>query len=181
MAIQFLCPSCAQPIEVDDEWADRAVACPYCRHTVTAPVASTYEPGISVPTARVLAPLVGAAPQTAGANKVAVAAMVLSCLWLAVYLAGNALLGPAMRDALGDDPTREDVSKYTEKVLETGDVPGWMVGMFVFLVAMLAIWVAGLVCAVMGLRGQRRRRLAVGSLLILGLLPVLECAGVLSL
>lgn len=37
MAIQFQCVSCRQPIEVDDEMADQAVTCPYCRKVVTAP------------------------------------------------------------------------------------------------------------------------------------------------
>ena len=33
--------ACSQPIEVDEEWASRTVACPYCRKTVTAPAEST--------------------------------------------------------------------------------------------------------------------------------------------
>ena len=41
MAIRFQCGACSQPIEVDDEWALRAVACPYCRKTITAPSEST--------------------------------------------------------------------------------------------------------------------------------------------
>ncbi|TWT41218.1 hypothetical protein RAS1_39120 [Phycisphaerae bacterium RAS1] len=41
MAIQFTCVGCQQPIEVDDEHAGRAAACPYCRHVVTVPQAST--------------------------------------------------------------------------------------------------------------------------------------------
>lgn len=44
MAIQFPCPSCAQPIEVDDEVAGREAACPYCQRVVTAPQQSTYAP-----------------------------------------------------------------------------------------------------------------------------------------
>lgn len=37
MAIQFFCVACGQPIEVDDELANQAVTCPYCRKVVTAP------------------------------------------------------------------------------------------------------------------------------------------------
>lgn len=40
MAIQFQCVACRQPIEVDDEMADQAVTCPYCRKVVTAPAVS---------------------------------------------------------------------------------------------------------------------------------------------
>lgn len=45
MAIQFACPACNQPIEVDDEHADRQVSCPYCQCVVTAPAASTLHIG----------------------------------------------------------------------------------------------------------------------------------------
>ncbi len=37
MAIQFRCTGCGQPIEVDDEFADRMVGCPFCKTTVQAP------------------------------------------------------------------------------------------------------------------------------------------------
>src|SRR5512138_3207750 len=50
MAIRFACPSCRQPIEVDDNWAGQSVACPYCRNVVTAPSSSTW-PGAEVPMA----------------------------------------------------------------------------------------------------------------------------------
>lgn len=44
MAIQFRCTGCSQPIEVDDEHAGRAAACPYCQCVVTVPMASTLDP-----------------------------------------------------------------------------------------------------------------------------------------
>jgi hypothetical protein len=37
MAIQFSCPACGQPIEVDDEYGEHRVSCPYCRNIVNAP------------------------------------------------------------------------------------------------------------------------------------------------
>jgi hypothetical protein len=43
MAIQFPCPSCSQPIEVDDEYAGQAAACPYCRRVVNVPTESPGE------------------------------------------------------------------------------------------------------------------------------------------
>lgn len=43
MAIQFNCPSCRQPIEVDDEHAGQVASCPYCRGVVTVPPTSTYQ------------------------------------------------------------------------------------------------------------------------------------------
>lgn len=41
MSIQFACPGCAQPIEVDVEHAGRQAQCPYCSRVVTVPEAST--------------------------------------------------------------------------------------------------------------------------------------------
>ena len=55
MAIRFQCSLCAQPIEIDDEWASKLVACPYCRKTVTAPAESTLDENATVPTATPLA------------------------------------------------------------------------------------------------------------------------------
>ncbi len=40
MAIQFTCPSCGRPIEVDDELANQLVTCPFCRKSASAPTAS---------------------------------------------------------------------------------------------------------------------------------------------
>lgn len=54
MAIQFMCAACGQPIEVDDEMANQAVTCPYCRKVVTAPLVSEHQtlhdPGAARPT-----------------------------------------------------------------------------------------------------------------------------------
>lgn len=41
MAIQFTCPGCSQPIEIDELHAGQAVGCPYCKRVVTAPKEST--------------------------------------------------------------------------------------------------------------------------------------------
>lgn len=40
MAIQFLCSSCRQPIEVDDDAANQPVTCPYCRQVTQVPAVS---------------------------------------------------------------------------------------------------------------------------------------------
>lgn len=48
MAIQFRCPGCSQPIEVDDEFALRSAQCPYCRAVVAVPAISSLEIGVPV-------------------------------------------------------------------------------------------------------------------------------------
>lgn len=37
MPIQFRCPGCSQPIEVDDPFAGKSAQCPYCRRVITVP------------------------------------------------------------------------------------------------------------------------------------------------
>ncbi len=43
MAIQFHCPGCSQPIEVDDIHANQTAACPYCRRVVNVPPKSALD------------------------------------------------------------------------------------------------------------------------------------------
>ena len=40
MSIQFHCPACGQPIEVDDDAANLPVTCPHCRRVSNAPTAT---------------------------------------------------------------------------------------------------------------------------------------------
>ncbi len=47
MSIQFECPSCSQPIEVDNEHAGQTAACPYCRKVVSIPTETTLAPQAS--------------------------------------------------------------------------------------------------------------------------------------
>jgi DNA-directed RNA polymerase subunit RPC12/RpoP len=49
MAIQFRCAQCGHPIEVDDPHAGQTAACPYCRHVMSVPQQSTYQPDAAVP------------------------------------------------------------------------------------------------------------------------------------
>ncbi len=44
MPIQFYCPACHRPIEVDDEAANQIVLCPYCNATHRAPASSNLDP-----------------------------------------------------------------------------------------------------------------------------------------
>jgi len=62
MAIQFHCPGCSQPIEVDDVYAGQTAACPYCRRVVSVPLESTLGGEATAP-AR---PAVGCWPGTGG-------------------------------------------------------------------------------------------------------------------
>lgn len=51
MPIQFTCPGCGNPIEVDAPLAGKAAQCPYCSRVVTVPAESTLSTD-TIPTAR---------------------------------------------------------------------------------------------------------------------------------
>ena len=51
MAIRFQCPSCHRPIEIEETWAGRSVACCYCDQVVEAPHESTWAPDEETPLA----------------------------------------------------------------------------------------------------------------------------------
>jgi hypothetical protein len=66
MAVQFPCPSCSQPIEVDDEYAGGSAACPYCRRVVNVPRESTAD--LRPATMARPTPTTGVAEPAAGAS-----------------------------------------------------------------------------------------------------------------
>lgn len=45
MPIQFRCPGCSQPIEVDDPFAGKSAQCPYCRRVITVPEKTDIDAG----------------------------------------------------------------------------------------------------------------------------------------
>ena len=125
MAIQFACPACQQPIEVDDEWASQTVSCPYCRRIVRAPAESTLQfstvPAASQPSARTpsgaadtfpppSAPPIGrtaAAPNLRlpgelAPNPLGKASVVFGVVAWTAMIAGMAILMPIMWDIMTD-------------------------------------------------------------------------------
>jgi len=184
MSIQFLCPSCRHPIEVDDEWSNQPVACPYCRNTVTAPEVSTYATTSPPPTARAIeypAPLdpeqLAVAPPPPGRNLVAVWSLALAVGWFVLWIVAQASLAPHLEEALGPDVTQQSFQSFFRERLDSGALPQWLVTGILVMGVSLASWVAGLVCAILGVRSRHRRGLAMAALAILALLPLMTCAG----
>ena len=195
MAIRFQCASCSQPIEVDDEWASKAVACPYCRKTVTAPAESTLGDVTQMPAASPLGtgPAGGAtgplppdplASPDVSANHVAVAALVLVCCAVALLGVANLILAPhneeikRLYDAMSTARTfPEGMERQAEFFQEMGGLPGWMVAAFSCEIGAGMAWLASIVCAVIGVRRVRRRRLAVLSLALAAFVPIFFCCG----
>jgi len=194
MPIQFYCVSCGKPVEVDDAWAGRLVECPFCHETVTAPAFSTAnapEAGASSRAGRVpqTMPARSSAPsreavspdlvgygfpeppelRPPGTNKVAIAALILAITALVVGFAATLVAGSAMAEALGTQPTPEQVEAYMQEAMKSP--PPWAIKAgFAFLGA-VGLWVAGLVCGIVAVC-KPPRGLAVAAMIVLAL-PVL--------
>lgn len=190
MAIRFQCGACAQPIEVDDEWATKLVACPYCRKTVTAPQASTLEDVETVPTATPVAPAgeVSAYPPVPEAsqhpNRIAAVALVLACAAIVmlmasrIILAANAAEMQPLLEAIESAQGFNEVMAAQQKFYDAhGGPPAWLMGCSLLVIGSLLTALAGIVCGIIGLRHPRRRTMAGISLIVSAIIPILCCGG----
>ncbi len=184
MAIRFHCPACSQPIEVDDEWAGRAVACPYCRKTVTAPSQSTLGDLSTIPTATPVG-FAGAVPPAPYAyapssNPLAVVALVLASVTVGLFLT-SAVIGSRhslefaeiQREMTASDKDASPMKaamEYTRK--HGGTLPGWLMAISFLSFGGMVTCVSGLICGLIALRHAARRALAIIS--------VVACGGVIA-
>ena len=193
MVIRFQCSACSQPIEVDDEWALRTVACPYCHKTITAPAESTLGDLSQIPTATPLtgeeshpAPLPARPHQPvardAHPNRIAIVAFVLALtvvaligMYLNVLSAHRLEMEKFLQPEMSFGEQMQAFSEYLES--QQGQVPGWVMALSVLPLGAGLAWTAALVCAIIALRRPQRRGLAVAALLIAGFVPVFLCCG----
>ena len=165
MAIRFQCGACSQPIEVDDEWAQRAVACPYCRKTITAPSESTLGDLSRIPMATPLMDVGSTvalpapssyAPPDSKANPLAVAAFILAAAMIILLLSGamivtsHALELEQLQKELQPMPGVDSGSQL-RAVMEYidahgGQFPGWLVAVGVLQISSMAACAAAIVC-----------------------------------
>jgi len=205
--IRFQCASCHQPIEIDDEWALKAVACPYCRKTVTAPATSTIGGDDEIPLAAPLAPA-AATPATPAApagypdydatdslgsmgdrhasagNPIAVVALALMlsaivCLLVVVVIAAE---HPAELTALTQRVEKAGSAKQQFEAMmtffdEQGGMPTWLIGFSLAQMGCLMLTLAALICALLGLRRPCKRGLAAVAATVSGALLLLLCSG----
>lgn len=197
MTIRFQCGFCTQPIEVDDEWASKTVACPYCRKTITAPHESTLTDLNQVPTAT---PLAGAsepsacslpapgdavaepAPSAPPPNVVALVAFALACVMLLLAGCWLILLGSHGAEFAELGEPGRSFSEQTEALTKFADAhggtfPSWFLAFYLLIPGIGACWVAALVCGIFGVRFPRRRSFAIAALMMVGSVPILACCG----
>ncbi len=198
MAIQFFCTACGQPIEVDDNMANLAVTCPYCRKTVmtpprsdltnrprpTAPVPGPDEFQVTAtgptvlptgpmgPTAVLPSALTPPPPRTIAGW------LSLACMLLAVVITiyGSAATARLVQDLRPESLTPDRQAEFQGKIAERFRArPGLA---FTLLLGICLLPVAAVVLAVAALvAGGRPRWPAITTLAILGLGIVLSCAG----
>lgn len=137
MAIQFQCPSCRQPIEIDEQWAAQPVACPYCKRVVTAPAQSTW-PAEPVPTAspttyevNTLGPTAPPASRVSPAPPVHSAtgawALTLACTaavlcilaWFFFFMS----MATVAMEAAGPNATPQEQQQAMTKIMAEGKIP----------------------------------------------------------
>ncbi len=189
MAIQFHCPGCRQPVEVDDEWAGKLVACPYCRRTVTAPAESSVDIS-AIPAAKPLS--VGAGSPGAAAtmawgagaaavepsrNLVALVGLCLAVAAWAAYVVGNVIIVSHAKDLLAGSASPAAMREQLMAKFATNP-PGWFIGTLLLLMVSLGLWVGGIVCSLIGLRLPQRRSLAITGMVLCGVYLLLLVVGI---
>ncbi|MCG3130599.1 MAG: hypothetical protein FLDDKLPJ_01364 [Phycisphaerae bacterium] len=184
MAIRFLCPSCRQPIETDDVWAEKLVACPFCRTTVTAPALSTlgtvetvtgvpgarpaWSPDASWSNADTGAPgppqFVAdgdSARKDAGARRLATLAIVLAGLSIVAFTAMSLIIAPHREELFAFTKDFQDGGSFMqaqkEMMNDLMNRPGGIPGWYVG--SSVAMWLGALLWApalILALLGMRR-------------------------
>jgi hypothetical protein len=198
MPIQFCCAQCGQPIEVDDEHAGQTATCPYCRHVMSIPQQSTYQPEGAV-AARALGgsatdwPAAGGPaaelPPTPGTRRPVVpvtrqraartlGSFALFCALLALLLMGASVLrglNIAVRSGkLGatTTPTPADITELQQQAAKDPWVVGTQLGATGFALVGLVLAIASLVQATAG----NWRGLTAG--IVCGLFFLCLCGGI---
>lgn len=191
MAIQFACPSCGQPIEIDEEWADSPVSCPYCQKVVTAPGESTLG-AAPAEAAQAEVAQTEVVPAEAGQFQPAVVVQVgnrwgrrsLICgvaalvLFAVLFFVGAARLRPVIKELTESGASPAEAQKEAERVLYEEFQNSKLILVGSALLTLLAL--GGTIMAVIGLtRPGAKKGQALAGLIICGSFLMCQCAGML--
>lgn len=190
MAIRFTCPSCSQPLEVDDAWAGQAVGCPYCRRVATAPRSSTWsqaEIRIASPVQSQAAnafappPPPGASPSPSGplpypqpgprGGGSAVGAFILTLVGTLIATAGYiALMGSyilTVQERLGPNATPQQIEDAMRQMMADGQLQLVSPVAAGFFAVGSLFGIVGLILAIRSLlRQEARRGLAIAACIL---------------
>jgi hypothetical protein len=168
MSIRFACPSCQQPLEIDDQWAGQSVACPYCNSVVVAPASSTWQAGQQIPVASpARAGMEPPPPPRIPGTSIPAhgSSMAGWALAMSICSAGFAAVGifawlmavaHAMTQRLGSNPTREQILQLQQEMLQSGTMPTHPVTTLAMIIG-VACGILGLIFSIRTImQGQRR-------------------------
>ena len=201
MVVRFPCGACGQPIEVDEEWASKAVACPYCRKTVIAPAESTLGDLAAIPVASPLAaseanvpprtriafdqmgaPARGFAPHSV--NRLALVALVLVGCSVVSLIVAMVIVAPHRAEVEELQKTTSAAESFAKMMeAQTAFLKAnpqalqWLIPWSVLAIVAVLTGLAAIVCALFALRRPYRRGWAVAALLIAGAVPMFLCCG----
>jgi len=172
MPIQFFCPACRQPIEVDDEVANLSVTCPFCRKVITAPAASDPAVRAPLPSARPgaiesSAPIGFPPPPLPRPSMVGYLALGCALVFLCC-IAGLLLYSLTLAREIPPNATREEVSKLLRAKMNNPTLQ------FVSFFGSCVVPVLGTVLAIAALvRKARPRWPAITALIVFGALGLI--------
>lgn len=203
MAIRFPCPSCRQPIEVDDQWGGQAVACPYCRRVVTAPTQTIWPPE-DVPIASPartgfpspppppfgqpsMPPSGGADPSFPGAasarSSTATWALVLAVVSGVLSFVGLMIWGVTLVDLavrrVGEQAPPEKIQQAAQEIMISGQAPISSGAVAALLVGIFC-GIAGLVLGIRSLLRNENQYIRAGAACLFSALFIV-CQGMLML
>lgn len=197
MSIQFRCPGCNEPIEVDDIHAGQTAACPYCRRVASVPTESA--PDMSAPTAArpgADADQRGSGsppplPQSDGslhvgrstsprevtarrlANYALICMSITVLLFLGIVVYGISQMAPEVLGNPGSQPSQERMEELADQIGTAPLFAGASWGMPFFALV-------GVVLAIVSLTQSRVANWrAIVSLVVCGLFTLCTCGGVL--
>lgn len=168
MAIRFACPSCRQPIEIDDEWAGQSVGCPYCRKVITAPAVSawpTEQIPMAAPLRQPLEPImpppgypVSPPAQAASAAPWALTLAITSALLCMLgFMVFAYQIQKAGMEKLGPDASFAEAQQAAQEMLTSGKIPPSPLAIAFSITGNLCA-IGGLVLAIRTLLWQQPRR-----------------------
>lgn len=177
MAIQFFCVACRQPIEVDDNMANQAVTCPYCRKVVTTPAATD---GAILESPPIASPSMGGTPAdltygpTAPPGRNTLSWVSLISISIAVVMLAVVLvMQVSIYKGLPPNTTPQEASKLVNAELQNR--PGmWLLSVVGSCLAPVIAVVSGIIAL---FRRTPPRWPAITALIICGVLAVIVCMG----
>ena len=187
MAIQFPCPACRQPIEVDDELAGSQVTCPYCDKVVAAPTDSGLTlTGEARPAGERPIPPIPSEPGPVAGELAAnpwgrwslICGVGAIIVMLVLMCAGIMRLRPVVEEIAKSESSPEAVQREMERIVKTEmeNSTAILVGS----VVLLALALVGTGLSIVGLtRPNMRKGQATAGLIICGSFLLCQCLGML--